>query len=181
MNEAVIRRSERLYGFLLRFYPKSFRQEFGEEMKYVFSEALKDAYTENGERGIIDLWARTIVDAGKTLVTQHLENQKGSGSMKTNNRDFIMQNKIFIWIALATGLILLIPLIAMQFTGEMDWNLFDFVVAGVLLFGTGFMFVLAARKVREIRRRAAIGIVLAAALLWVWAELAVGVFTTWGS
>jgi len=69
----------------------------------------------------------------------------------------------------------------MQFTSEVDWTLFDFVIAGALLFGTGFMFVLAARKAREIRRRAAIGIVLAAALLWVWAELAMGVFTTLGS
>jgi hypothetical protein len=150
-------------------------------MQYVFSESLKDAYADSGERGIIQLWARTVIDAGKSLVSQHLENQKGSGFMKTNNSDVIMQNKIFIWIAVATGLILLIPLIAMLLTSEMDWGLLDFIVAGVLLFGTGSIFVLAARKTREIRRRAAIGIVLAAALLWVWAELAVGVFTTWGS
>jgi hypothetical protein len=179
MNKAVIRSLERLYGFLLRFYPKSYRAEFGEEMKYVFSESLKDAYAENGERGIITLWARTIVDAGKSLVTQHLENQKGDDSMKTKNNDIIMQNKIFIWIALATGLILLIPLIAMQFTAEMNWTLFDFVAAGVLLFGTGLIFVLAARKARKYR--AVIGLVLAAALIWLWAELAVGIFTTWGS
>jgi hypothetical protein len=179
MNKPVIHRSERLYGFLLNFYPKRYRQEFGEEMQYVFSESLKDAYAEYGERGIINLWARTIVDAGKTLVTQHLENQKGGDSMKTNNSDIIMQNKVFIWIALATGLILLIPLIAMLFTGEMGWGLFDFVLAGVLLFGTGSTFVLAARQTRKYR--AVIGVVLAAALLYVWAELAVGVFTTLGS
>jgi hypothetical protein len=111
MNKAVIRQSVRIYDFLLKFYPKSYRQKFGEEMKYVFSESLKDAYIKNGEQGIFTLWTRTIIDAGKSLVTQHLENQKGGAHMKTKNADIIMQNKIFIWIALATGLILLIPLI----------------------------------------------------------------------
>jgi hypothetical protein len=77
MNKAVLRRSEGIYSFLLRFYPKSYRQESGEEMKYVFSESLKDTYTENGEQGIITLWARTIIDAGKSLITQHEKIRKG--------------------------------------------------------------------------------------------------------
>jgi hypothetical protein len=99
--------------------------------------------------------------------------------METRNADIFMQNKVIIWIALATGLILLVPLLAMQFTDEVAWTLSDFVTAGALLFGTGLTFVLAARKTRKYR--AVIGIALAAALIYVWAELAVGVFTTWGS
>ena len=145
-------------------------------MKYVFSESLKEVYAEKGEPGIITLWARTIIDAGKSLVIQHVENQKGGDSMKTKSNDIIMQNKVFIWIALATGLILLIPLIAMQFTNEVNWTLSDFVIAGALLFGTGLMFVLAARKTSKYR--ALIGFALVAALLLVWVELAVGIFGT---
>ncbi len=181
MNKAVLRRSERIYGFLLKFYPRSYRQEFGEEMKYVFSESLKDAYREKGEQGIFTLWGRTIIDAGKSLVSQHLENQKGSDFMKTKSNDIIMQNKIFIRIALVTGLILLIPLIAMQFSDEWDWNEGDFIIIGTLLFGMGSMFVLAARKVRKKSHRITIGIAFAIAVLYLWAELAVGIFTTWGS
>lgn len=98
--------------------------------------------------------------------------------MKTKGDDIIMQNKVFAWIALATGFILLVPLIAMQFTGEVNWTLSDFVIAGTLLSGTGLMFVLLARKVRNIKHRATIGIVLFLLLLIVWAELAVGVFGT---
>ncbi|MBA3724316.1 MAG: hypothetical protein H0W89_05540 [Candidatus Levybacteria bacterium] len=90
-----------------------------------------------------------------------------------------MQNKAFLWIALATVFILMIPLIAMQITSEVNWDEIDFIVMGALLFGTGSMFVLAARKTRKYR--IIIGIVFAAALFWLWAELAVGVFTTWGS
>jgi hypothetical protein len=159
----------------LKFYPKSYRQEFGEEMKYVFSESLKDAYKENGEQGIINLWARTIIDAGKSLVIQYVENQNKGDSMKTKNTDIIMQNKVIMWIALATGLILLIPLIAMQFTSEVDWTLSDFVIAGALLFGTGLIFVLTARKMDKIVYRVALGVALGAVLSLVWIQLAVGI------
>ena len=104
-------------------------------MKYVFSQSLKDAYSENGQPGIINLCARTMIDAGKSLVIQHVENLKGSDFMTTKNTDILMQNKVIIWIALATGLILLVPLLATQFTSEVNWTLLDFATAGTLLFG----------------------------------------------
>ena len=95
--------------------------------------------------------------------------------MKTKNSNIIMQNKVIVWIVLATGLILLIPLIVMQFYDDMAWGLGDFISAGALLFGTGLVFVLVARKVRNPMHRAAIGLVLAAAFFLVWIELAVGI------
>jgi hypothetical protein len=50
-------------------------------------------------------------------------------------------------VALATGFILLLPLVAMQITDEVDWGVFDFVSAGVLLGGAGLLLhALAARK-----------------------------------
>jgi hypothetical protein len=84
--------------------------------------------------------------------------------------------KNIIRIVFATGLILLIPLVAMQFTDEVNWDLFDFAVIGALLLGTGLMYELAARGVSNAKHRAVIAVVLTAALLLVWAELAVGVF-----
>jgi hypothetical protein len=116
----------------------------------------------------------------KSLVTEHLENRKGGESMKTKKNDLIMQNKIFYWIAVATGLILLIPLIAMQVTREVNWDLTDFIVMGALIFGMGSIFVLIARKTNK-KHRVAIAIACAVALLWIWVELAVGLFTNWGS
>lgn len=82
-------------------------------------------------------------------------------------------------VALGTALILLVPLGAMQFTDEVNWTLSDFVVAGVLLFGAGLLLDLAIRKAGKYRIAAAAAVVLA--FLWLWAELAVGVFTNWGS
>ncbi|MEZ4524237.1 MAG: hypothetical protein R3A46_21775 [Thermomicrobiales bacterium] len=84
-------------------------------------------------------------------------------------------------VAIMTGLILLIPLAAMLITGDVDWSPLDFAAAGILLFGTGFVFVLAARRARDFKHVATIAIVLAATLVYVWLELAVGVFTSLGS
>ncbi len=101
--------------------------------------------------------------------------------METRSTSLISQNRVIVWIALATSLALLVPLLAMQVTGEVAWTLLDFVAAGSLLFGTGLMFVLAARTTRNIQHKVVIGVVFAAALMYVWAELAVGVFTNLGS
>jgi hypothetical protein len=42
-------------------------------------------------------------------------------------------------IAFGTALILLVPLVAMQFTDEVNWGVADFVLAGALLGGTGLL------------------------------------------
>jgi len=78
-------------------------------------------------------------------------------------------------VALATACILSVPLVAMQFTDEVAWGVFDFAVAGVLLGGTGLIYRLAANKAGNVAYRSAVGVALAAALLLVWLVLAVGV------
>lgn len=90
----------------------------------------------------------------------------------------IMHNKRLVGIVLTVALLLLIPLIAMQFTDEVNWTLFDFVVMGVLLLGTGLMCELVMRKVNKIEHRIAICGALLVALFLIWAELAVGIFGT---
>jgi len=91
-----------------------------------------------------------------------------------------MQNNIFR-IALGTAFMLLIPLVAMQFSDEVNWDEADFIVMGVLVFGTGLMFDLIMKKVRNNTYRVVIGVALLAAFLYIWAELAVGIFTDLGS
>ena len=89
-----------------------------------------------------------------------------------------IQNKRLIGILLTVAFILLLPLIAMQFTDEVDWKLPDFVIMGVLLLGTGLMCELVLRKVKKIKYRVAICGLLLVALFLIWAELAVGIFGT---
>lgn len=89
-----------------------------------------------------------------------------------------MQNKRLVGIVLTAALLLLIPLIAMQFTDEVKWTLLDFIVGGFLLLGTGFMCELVMRKVNKINYRITICAAILAAFLLIWAELAVGIFGT---
>jgi hypothetical protein len=60
-----------------------------------------------------------------------------------------------IGIVLGAAFILLLPLVAMQITDEVDWGLADFAVAGVLLVGTGLLLQeLATRKAGNIAYQA---------------------------
>lgn len=77
-------------------------------------------------------------------------------------------------LALVVAFLLLIPLVAMQFTDEVKWNLKDFVTAGFLLFGAGLTYRLVSGKTGSIIYRIAVGIGVATALFLVWSNLAVG-------
>jgi hypothetical protein len=77
-------------------------------------------------------------------------------------------------VALGTALLLLIPLTAKLFFADMAWTLFDFAAAGILLFGSGLTFTLVARLSDNTAYRLAVGVAVAAGLLLVWANLAVG-------
>jgi hypothetical protein len=98
-----------------------------------------------------------------------------AGTIRENVTVMILQKEALIRITLATAFILLLPLLAMQFTNEVAWDLADFAVAGVLLFGAGLTYELIARKAGNITYRAAVGVAVAAALLLVWMNLAVGI------
>lgn len=84
--------------------------------------------------------------------------------------------KSVIRIGLLTVCILLVPLVAMQFSDEVNWSLADFVIAGALLVGTGLIFEFVVRKITNPRRRLIIGSILVFAFLLIWADLAVGIF-----
>lgn len=90
----------------------------------------------------------------------------------------ITQNKRLAGIVLTVAVLLFIPFTAMQFTAEVDWSLSDFVIAGILLLGTGLLIELVLRLVRTPLQRLVLCGVILLALFLVWAELAVGVFGT---
>jgi len=74
------------------------------------------------------------------------------------------------------GLLLMLPAVAMLFTGEFAWGLEDFAAAAMLIGGLGLAVELAVRLLRTpAQRYSAISGALVVALV-VWAELAVGLF-----
>ncbi len=85
---------------------------------------------------------------------------------------------MMIRILYIVGTILLIPLIAMQLTNEVNWSLFDFIIMGAMLTITGLLGEIIFKKVKKYKNRVALYVVVAIIFLLIWAELAVGIFGT---
>lgn len=95
-----------------------------------------------------------------------------------NTMEISNQNKRLVTILATAIAILLIPLIAMNYSNDVNWKIFDFLVAGVLLVGTGLALEFILRKIKTLRYRILFGIALFVVLFLIWAELAVGIFGT---
>ncbi len=79
-----------------------------------------------------------------------------------------------LWSGIAA--ILLLPLIAMQFTRDVAWTGSDFLAAAVLLAGGGVAYEWAVRTVGRPDRRIMVIMLIAAVVLIIWAQGAVGIF-----
>lgn len=87
-----------------------------------------------------------------------------------------MKTKQIIRSVLAAELILLVPLIAMIFSDDAQWSVSDFIIVGVLLAGVGIGYQLIVTGIKNNSKQAALGIVLAALMILLWIEMAVGLF-----
>jgi hypothetical protein len=158
-HERAVGISERAYRSLLRAYPRELRDEYGDEMARCFKELCRKELEDGGGfLGLAALWARTLLESLYTALKE---------------RSTILDRNAYrsvVGVALATALILLIPLLAAP-----AWTLADFVFAGVLIFGTGLTYVLVARKAGNIAYRSAVGVALAAGFLFVWGNAALGI------
>jgi hypothetical protein len=108
----------------------------------------------------------TDMHGGKTM----------AGNTENGGRRRGSRWRIAAWAVAA--LILLLPLVAMQFTDEVNWDVADFAFAGALLIGTGVTYELAVRKTGDTAYRSAVGVALAAAFILAWMNLAVGIIGT---
>ena len=165
-SEHSIRRYRHWCAKLLRLYSKPYYERFGEGMEQTFNDLLRERAEE--EKGLFGCGLWMFVDTSAEIVRE-------------NMTLVIMQNKNVVRIALSTAFILLLPLVAMQFTEEVNWDLFDFAFMGALLFGTGLAYELVARKGGTAAYRAAVGVALATAFLLVWVNGAVGIIGNEGN
>jgi hypothetical protein len=85
-----------------------------------------------------------------------------------------MQNKSVLRIALLTGCILLVPLLGNLFMGW-NWPAFAFPFWGALLFGTGLIYELVARKGGTVAYRVAVGVACATGFILFWINAAAGI------
>jgi hypothetical protein len=90
----------------------------------------------------------------------------------------ITPNQRSIGILIVVAILLSIPFLAMRFTSEVNWSAGDFVVAAILLLGTGLLCELVLRVVKSFKYRIVICGLILFMLFIVWAELAVGLIGT---
>lgn len=82
--------------------------------------------------------------------------------------------RIALWAGLAA--LLLLPLVAMQFTTDVVWTAGDFLFAGLMLAGLGLAFEFISRTTGNRTAQIAMGAAALAVFLLVWAQAAVGIF-----
>lgn len=152
-------RYKKWYLSLLRLYPRPFRERFAEGMAQTFNDLCRER--QEAGHGLFAFAMGTFVE---TLV----------GIVRERKRMSLRRNNIVLRIAAVTGFILLLPLLAMQFSDEVVWDVADFAVAGALLFGAGLAYALVARRAGSTVYRAALGLAVVTAFLLVWTNLAVG-------
>jgi len=86
----------------------------------------------------------------------------------------ILTKRLLYWF-LGVALLLLIPLIAMQFSSEVNWDFTDFAIMGAVLLGIGLAYELIARRSQKTTYRVAFGLGLLGAFLLFWVNAAVGI------
>jgi hypothetical protein len=83
-------------------------------------------------------------------------------------------NQAIVNAAIFTAIILTIPLVAMQYTDEVNWTFSDFLIMAVLLMTTATCFALIIGMRENAIYRVAFSLALATTFFMVWANLAVG-------
>jgi hypothetical protein len=161
--EHSIRRYRNWYARLLRLYPKPHRERFGEAMQQTFNDLLRDR-AEAG-KGLFAYACWLSVDTSAGIIRENIT------MIATQKRDIL---SLILSVMLGATLLLLIPLVAMQFTREVTWTMSDFVVAWILLVGTGLTYKLVARRMSNLTYRGAVALAVGSTLLLIWSNLAVG-------
>jgi uncharacterized membrane protein len=159
-SKQSISRYKQLYAQLLRLYPTSFYERFGEGMQQTFNDSLHHQAEHRKSVCAAALWM--CVDTTLEIVKANLSN-------------VTMNNKRMLRLVLVVVGLLMVPLVAMQFTEEVVWTLSDFVIAGGLLLGAGLAYEFVARRVPAHAYRIAVGVAVMTGLLLIWINLAVGI------
>jgi hypothetical protein len=95
-------------------------------------------------------------------------------AVSSTRKEVMKMGKPAVRVGLVTAFILLLPLVAMQMTDEVDWGLADFVAAGVLLGGAGLLLELAVKKPGNLVYRVAAAAIGVAAIVFGEADDAPG-------
>ena len=123
--------SQRFYLQLLRLYPQAYREQYELEMFCVFTDQCREAYQDQGKRGILALWPRMLVDTGINVVSEHLTDPQASLGLLQANPNAPLPWK-GVLLVLIPGLIFFVSQVE-QVTSTNDWFFIAFYRAGYYL------------------------------------------------
>ena len=86
-----------------------------------------------------------------------------------------MRNPAFILYALSP---LLVPLVANQISDQVNWNIMDFIIMGILLIFSGYWTLRVIKKMKNKSKKVVFISLILLIFLLLWAELAVGIFNS---
>jgi hypothetical protein len=157
----------------MRFFYWFCHPDFREEIEGDLIEQYNNFYVNYGYTKANRLFIKEVILLFRPTIIGNFNYLSNTKTMDTIN-----QNKRLVTILAIAIAILFIPLIAMNLTNEVNWSVFDFIVVGVLLVGTGLALEFILRKIKTLKYRIILGILLFVVLFIIWAELAVGIFGT---
>ena len=155
-----LRLLRRAYAILLRLYPKPYRARFFEPMLQTFHDLLRERAEKN--QAVVGFALRLFAETFAAVITE-------------NAIMLTLQKKPLLRIALVTGLILMIPFVANQYVEGFNWDLFDFIVMGSAIFGTGLAYHLVAGRLSAVAYKVAVGLALLTGFILFWMNAAVGI------
>ena len=158
--EHAIAGYRKLYAKLLRFYPKPYRERFGEGMEQTFNDLCRERV--KAERGLFSfaLW---------------MFFETSAGVFRENVRFTTMPLTKIIRVLLVAAGLLIVPLTASFFVDGWNWGVGGYVFAWVMFASAGLGFTFVASMGNTIAYKVAVGLAVAAAFVLVWINAAAGI------
>ncbi len=139
------------YGWLLRLYPRAFRERFGESMSQTFHDLYRDR-----SANIPWIFYETLTG----ILKEHLSLMVKTTMAKTTMR-----------VALGALAAWMVPFVASRFTPDWNWPVRAFVLVYCLFFLVGMAFVLISRRMGAWSYKAGVGIALFAGFGLGWSNM----------
>jgi hypothetical protein len=152
----VGRRYRTWYAMLLRLYPQTFRERFGDGMAQTFHDLCRE-HSDAG-RGLFGLALWTFFETSVGIVRENTSHMSQLG-------------KTILRVALGALAALTVPLVASQFVEDWNWPMGAFVRVYLLFFATGMVFALVARRMGSWLYKAGVGVALVAGFALGWGTM----------
>ncbi len=105
---SVLTNAEKLFNFLVLFYPEQYRKKYGQEMFMLFQDMYQEELTKNGNIGL-GFWFFQVGDITKSIIEQHIDEIGKKGMKKYLQQTFHINTYNVI------GGILLLPIFIVFF------------------------------------------------------------------